>query len=66
MIDPAKLEEWKSTLEERMRRKTDTPKRSWSIAIRAIQTYGKDPTKENETALRAALKEAEIYVPRDL
>lgn len=66
MIDARKLQDWRTTLQERKRRTTDTPKRSWAVALAAIDGYEAEPNEANETYLRRALREAEIYVPREL
>lgn len=66
MIDDAKLAEWKTTLFERIRRLKNTPKNSWFTAIGAIEVYGNFKSPQNFEFLKKALKEAEIYVPRDL
>ena len=61
------LKEWEDTLNERLGRcslKQALPKHSWLHALEAIETYRGLPNEWNADKLRAALKEAEIYVPR--
>lgn len=67
--DERRLKDWEGTLNERIVRcgpSRTTPHKSWYDALAAIDRYRADPNPENQKTLRVTLREAEIYVPREL
>ena len=69
MIDERRLKDWEDTLMTRVGRcglEHSTPKRVWFTALDAIDAYRALQNETTEASLKAALKDADIYVPREL